>query len=417
MPKRRWKSHIVLMLTGLCVALVLGEVGLRVVGISYPMFYQYDTQLGVSLRPGAEGLLKKEGEAYSKINSAGLRDRDHALMKSSNSFRIAVLGDSYAEAMQVPMEEAFGAVLERELKGCPSLDGRRPEVVNFGVSGYGTAQESLMLRYRVWPYDPDMVILTFLSGNDVRNNSRALERDEFRPYFRIANGRLVPDFTFRESFGFRLRQTDAARWLYRLRSSSRILQVFGEAMGRINALVAQVASRKFESQDAHAADHTESDSVATEWDGYAEAGLDSQVYHEPRDPVWKEAWEVTEGLLAMMHDEVKERGADFLVVTLSHSPQVHPDPAARRAFAKRLGVRDLFYPDFRIRDLGERKDISVLTLAPLFQSYADQHHVFLHGFENSGIGTGHWNKEGHRLAGELIAQNVCANLPEPPVRS
>jgi lysophospholipase L1-like esterase len=417
MPKRWWKSNIVLMLGGVVVALVLGEVGLRMVGISYPMFYQYDTQVGYSLRPGAEGLLNKEGGAYSKINSAGLRDREHAFKKSSNSFRIAVLGDSYAEAMQVSMEEAFGAVLERELNGCPSLGGRQPEVMNFGVSGYGTAQELLMLRSRVWPYDPDMVILAFFSGNDVRNNSRALERDKFRPYFRTANGRLVSDFTFRESFGFRLRQTDAARWVYRLRSSSRILQVFGEAMGRINALVAEVESRKFESRDAHAADHAESDSVATEWDGYAEAGLDSQVYHEPRDPVWKEAWEATEGLLVMMHDEVKERGTEFLVVTLSNSHQVHPEPAARQVFAKHQGIQDLFYPDYRIRDFGTSKDISVLTLAPLFQNYAEQRHVFLHGFENSRIGTGHWNKAGHRLAGELIAQNVCANLPTPPVRS
>lgn len=416
MPKRWWHSNIVLMLGGLVVALALGESGLRMAGISYPMFYQYDAQLGASLRPGAEGLLNKEGQAYVKINSTGLRDREHALAKPSNSFRIAILGDSYTEAMQLPMEEAFEAVLERELNGCPSLNGRQPEVVNFGVSGYGTVQELLMLRLRVWPYDPDMVVLAFFAGNDIRNNSRALERDEFRPYFRIETDQLVPDFTFRESLGFRLRQTEAAQWLYRVRASSRIVQVFGEAMGRTRALLAQIDARKFESRTAHAADPAEPKSVATAWDGYAEAGLDAEVYLEPRDPVWKEAWAVTERLLALMRDEVEERGADFLVVTLSHSPQVHPDPAARRVFAERLGVQDLFYPDGRIRELGQRQQINVLTLAPLFQAYAERHRVFLHGFANSGIGTGHWNREGHRLAGELIAQKVCADLSKPRVR-
>jgi hypothetical protein len=86
-------------------------------------------------------------------------------------------------------------------------------------------------------------------------------------------------------------------------------------------------------------------------------------------------------------------------------------------FAERLGVPDLFHPDWRIRDFGQRTHINVLTLAPLFQSYAEQHHVFLHGFANSGIGTGHWNREGHRLAGELIAQKVCADLSTPRVHS
>ena len=37
-----------------------------------------------------------------------------------------------------------------------------------------------------------------------------------------------------------------------------------------------------------------------------------------------------------------------MVVTLSNSPQVHPDPMVRRAFEKRLKVPNLFYPDVRI---------------------------------------------------------------------
>ena len=49
-------------------------------------------------------------------------------------------GDSFAEALQVPMEDTFWAILEREIKECTAVAGREPEV-NFGVSGYGTAQE------------------------------------------------------------------------------------------------------------------------------------------------------------------------------------------------------------------------------------------------------------------------------------
>ncbi|HVT18767.1 MAG TPA: hypothetical protein VHQ90_21610 [Thermoanaerobaculia bacterium] len=51
------------------------------------------------------------------------------------------------------------------------------------MAGYGTAQELLTLRHEVWRYAPDLVLLAFYTGNDVRNNERRLEQDPSRPYF------------------------------------------------------------------------------------------------------------------------------------------------------------------------------------------------------------------------------------------
>lgn len=70
-------------------------------------------------------------------------------------------------------------------------------------------------------------------------------------------------------------------------------------------------------------------------------------------------------------------------------------------------MTDLFYPDSRIEELGRRVGFPVLNLAPAFQAYADQSHVFLHGFANTKLGINHWNEAGHRLAGELIAARLC----------
>jgi len=397
------------MLSGILVGTMLCEIGLRATGVSYPSFSQIDSDLGASLRPGAEGWYKREGQAYVRINSAGLRDREHVRTKPAHTLRIAVLGDSYAEAVQVPMEDTFWSVLEREIRGCPTFGNREPEVINFGVSGYGTAQELLMLRHRVWLYSPDIVLLAFVSGNDIRNNSRLLEQDDRRPYFVLRNGQLVVDLSFRESLGFRLRQTEAARWMYRIWNSARIFQVFTEVQRVVKA------RSRFGSKSVKVAAENNTEDAVAAWDGYAEAGLDAMVYREPKDSVWKEAWEVTDGLIALMRGEAMAQGADFLLVTLSSGPQVHPDPALRRAFEKSLGVAHLFYPDFRIRDLGEREGFAVMNLAPVFQAYAERHHVYLHGFENSGVGMGHWNNEGHRLAGQLIAQKLCSE--STPIRS
>jgi hypothetical protein len=79
----------------------------------------------------------------------------------------------------------------------------------------------------------------------------------------------------------------------------------------------------------------------------------------------------------------------------------------RAQYEKNLDVRDLFYADLRLKELGMRAGFEVLNLAPAFQNYADEHHVYLHGFANTKLGTGHWNEAGHRLAGELIASHLC----------
>ena len=54
--------------------------------------------------------------------------------------------------------------------------------------------------------------------------------------------------------------------------------------------------------------------------------------------------------------------------------------------------------------------VLILELTLRVMAYAEQRHVFLHGFPDAKIGGGHWNAEGHRLAGRLISGKVCAGL-------
>src|SRR5688572_24560561 len=92
---------------GVAVALVLGEATLRALDFSFPSFQMPDDIVGSRLRPGAEGWNRREGEVYVKISNQGLRDREHVTGKAHDIYRIAVLGDSYAEALQVPIDGAF----------------------------------------------------------------------------------------------------------------------------------------------------------------------------------------------------------------------------------------------------------------------------------------------------------------------
>lgn len=116
-------------------------------------------------KPNATFPYRREGEFdnWIAVNSYGFRDREFKVEKDPAVVRIAILGDSQEEALQVELDKTWQKVMARELSG--EL-GRPTETYNFGVSGYGTDQEWLTLREKVWQFSPDMVILAF-SPNDV----------------------------------------------------------------------------------------------------------------------------------------------------------------------------------------------------------------------------------------------------------
>jgi hypothetical protein len=385
-----WQMKILLALVGIIIGLVVVEMGLRIMGIEYPLFYDYDPHLGNKLRAGAQGYYTDEGNGYVSINSDGLRDREHPIPHPANTLRIAVLGDSYAEAMQVNVDEAFWAVMAKDLQGCANLQGRKIEVINFGQSGFGTTQELVDLRYKVWKYSPDVVLLAFTTGNDISDNSKVLKQIDYHPYHVYHGDTLVLED-----------QQTRATWEAKQHSLWREMDL--DAL--LNFRIFQVIN--------HAKDvfwkwrllqKTASASVKGQ-----ESGLSDSIYREPTTEVWKEAWRVTEGVLLQMRDEVAEKKAQFFVFTVTNGIQVDPNAAQRIAYAKWLGVSDLFYSEHRLQRFCQGHHIPILVLGPSFQEYATQHQVFLHGFEKT-LGTGHWNKAGHRLAGQLLAKWLCPQL-------
>jgi hypothetical protein len=118
---------------------------------------------------------------------------------------------------------------------------------------------------------------------------------------------------------------------------------------------------------------------------------------------------VTAALLVAVRDECRKRGIPLYVVTLSNGIQVDPDRARRTRFAEALGVPDLFYPDRRVREIGERSGFEVLNLAPELQREADSTGTYFHG-SGKASGKGHWNREGHLRAGTLIADWLADRL-------
>lgn len=397
---KKWKgvaANLGLIVGTLAFAVGVAEIGLRVAGMEHqppprrgeklekePLYNFEDPYRGWAGNPSTTGVWDGEGEhGEVRMNSAGFLDRERYRKKPENGLRIALLGDSFVEGLYLRDENRYGAVMEEKLKQCPALQDKEVEVLSFGAQGYGTAQELMTLRHYVWDYDPDMVVLNFYAGNDLRNNYRPLEHDHLRPYFVYQDGELVEDMSFRE-----LEESERDRYAFsvidflpvKLVRNSRILQLIRKT--DIEAKIRQ------------------------QIEDYEEINIG--FYREPApNSDWEEAWKVTEGLIKLMRDEVYEKDADFMLVTTSDSYQVLPDTARRDWFRNHYNLPDLFYPDRRLRELGQKEDFPVYNLAGPIWNVAKETGRCLHGFDNAISCGGHWNVEGSRVAGEAIADYLC----------
>jgi hypothetical protein len=388
---RRFLRTLAVWVLGLFVG---GEVLLRAVGVEYPDLGYPDLDRGWRLRANAAGWVREENPAgvYVKINSDGMRDREHRVEKAPGVFRVALLGNSYTDAFAVPLEQTYWKVAEEHIAGCLPPGYTSVEFLNFGVAGYGTAQEFITLQKYGWQYQPDAVLLAFLTSHDAWYNKRELVKMPLSPYYIYKDGQLVLDDSFRQL----IRAGGIKRIRTAVEEHLRTVQFLNHWRVRTQQWVFEVMQGLRGSAHLGSTDDIELREV-------------DQVYVAPRDGNWEEAWKVTEGILGLIKEEARAHGVPFWLASLSNAQQVHPDSGVGQAWAKALGTDDLFYPDRRIKDIAGRIGVPIVQLAPEMAEIARERKVFLHGFAGSE-GIGHWNETGNRVAGEILARGLCGLL-------
>jgi len=359
------------------------EGALRITGDSYPEFNGLNPVYGWKPRPGVEGRHAAEGEGRIRINVAGFRDDDHTLAKPDGVFRIAVLGDSFTEAREVDLHETYWKRLEIALQSCI---GETPqvEVINFAVNGYGTAQQYLVLQNEALAYAPDVVLLALFTGNDIWNNSRALDGHGDRPFYVLENDALVLDRSNLEQSTFALRQHWATvkHFFYnRLRS-------------------VQLGRRAY--KQIRYGGGAGTDDVL----GQLNSGLEPGVYLPPTEESWRQAWAVTERLIQAIADDAQTAGADVWLTTLSTPIQVFPDAEVRDSFSQQLGIIDLTYADRRIAAFAQQQNLPIVPMVDGLRATAEARNQNLHG--SGRFAGGHWNNHGHTAAAALLAEPMCA---------
>ena len=115
-------------------------------------YYQETAQFNLDLR-------KRHHAIPISYNSKGLREFEYDYKKPKNTFRILILGDSWAEDMRSFFENLHAKWLERKLnsKGY----AQKIEVINAGHYAFDDDQEYMYYLKEGRKYSPDIVILMY----------------------------------------------------------------------------------------------------------------------------------------------------------------------------------------------------------------------------------------------------------------
>lgn len=158
------------------IFLSLFEVGLRAQDIYlnyvYPPktavgLWEYDSVLGWRNRPNKEKTYTSKLDRFrikAKINSKGLRDEEYPYKKKEGVKRILLLGDSVTIGLEVEKDVLIDTQLENLLKANGNY-----EVINAGVSAYGTDQSYLFLKNEGYKYAPDIIIYGAVNNDPAEN--------------------------------------------------------------------------------------------------------------------------------------------------------------------------------------------------------------------------------------------------------
>ncbi|MEW5959039.1 MAG: SGNH/GDSL hydrolase family protein [Chloroflexota bacterium] len=379
----RLLTHLLTASFGMALALVLLELGSRLLptpfeGDSNPADTAWDPT-GWRGKPNYQTTVATDDYTHDlTLNSAGMHDTEHSLAKPANTFRILMLGDSFVQAVQVREPETAHQVLEDALNS----RGASPpvEVVSAGVGGWGTGQQLQYFRREGRRYQPDLVLLMFFLGNDVKDNlpGRGVTVagiNHYAPYFVLAGHRLDPD-----------------PWLY----APGLEPVIGPASTgrkRVNDILGNIYRRSRLYQQLEPL-------VAA---GPVQASM--LDFYLRRSDTFDYALVLTYALAGQLHQEVTLDGAAFGVVLISPIDLIEfsrMSQAEREAvYQKFPGMRraeEIESPNRQIAAHLAGQGIEVLDLLPVFIQAVEDSGEKLH-FE----GDKHWTAAGNRLAGETIA--------------
>lgn len=339
-----------------------------------------------------------EFHTNGRYNSVGWSDIEREVEKPPGAFRIALLGDSFAEAHQVDREESIAYLTEQTLNAARP-GGQRAEVMNMAVSGQGTTEEFVGFRELGLLYRPDMVVVQFFLGNDMFNNSielsdRTADWDNAtKPYFEV-KGNSESDYnsgvqsavlhypamqnpaTARKGIGY---------WIYdncRLAYGAQLYLRSNRTAAQLLVKVGLLTPSTFE--------HLH---------GFPQQ---SEFMRVPLTPSHHRAWAATAASLSAFDRLLSEHHIPWLLLITPEKSAVYDEDfevLMERQPELRALKFDRHAPHLTILRIAGEQNIPILDLYPLFAAHPSEAHLY---FPTDG----HWTAAGHRVAATALADYI-----------
>lgn len=367
--------------------------------------YEYDSLLGWKKKADYKGkVFKEEYSSYYNTNSKGLRGAEHSYKKDSNTYRILILGDSFTDGYTVNFNDLFSEILLEKLNKTANKNNNF-EVINTGVSGYSTDQEMLYFETEGFKYEPDLTVLMYYDTDHHQNMMPfASER---KPYIVLENDSLIvkgiPVPKEKESTN----KND--NWGYNdeiklygdqpsLMLKIKIWMLFNSELYKLTAQFFR-NNKTINSLAINCGLMKES--IKPDKSSHKEI----PYYNISLDPIKDYAWRLEEKILVQLKNDAQKGNHDFLLFYIPHRMEVYDEEWA------------FFKKDY---ELNEQYD--VCHIGRCLEKISRKNNIdFIYPLDelkkqakNLATTNGrlyykndiHWNKNGHHLVGEIIAEYI-----------
>jgi hypothetical protein len=304
---------------------------------------------------------------------------------AAGTYRIAVLGDSFVEAMQVEDEHHFLNLSEKHFEG-----KARIELMNFGRSGFTQTEQLLVLQNDALQFSPDAVILFFFPPNDIADVSPETANDLVRPFYRITSqNTLELDTSFKDSWTYQFK-----KGISPLKNNSALVSLLTERYSQHRALKRMAEIRQ--------------KSKGEKTPGYL-----SLAAANP-EKIYAQNYLLNKRLITEMAFLLRSKNIPFILAVIDTPDYLQE---TEKTFKEKYFGFETGFFEKDLRDFAASLGIGFLGLQTPFREAYLKTGKPLHWSSdrefNEAMGYGHWNYEGHRTAEEALSRKLEELLFSP----
>jgi len=362
----------------------------------HKLLCEHDSLLGWRKIPdGKKNHVTYEYQTFESFNSKGIRGTEYSYSKSANEYRILMLGDSFTEGYTVEFDDLFSEILKKKLK---NNNIKYCEVINAGTGGYSTDQEFLFFLSEGKKYNPDLTILMFYY-NDIWYNNQSQYFDRgYKPLFKLKNDTLcltnvpVPVAKINSEIYQNMNKSSI---LYR-----GIKQWFTRNSYLYNLIKIRVKNTILLKKLAMRIGIIENHEIIPD---------EFKVWEKSHNSTIVTAWRITEQLIIKLKEETNKIGSKLIIFYVPVKASIYSDEweATKKAYGILDESWDLEKIAVRLESICKKNQIDFINPTVMFKIKAAK--LNKEGNRLYFIKDGHWNIEGHRFVGELLADHIKIN--------